>query len=111
MGTSPSASWFLKLSLFSLITINLVYSSASSTLHSFTAVSLAEHQNYTAISEFRVVNRRKLLPCSDPNPFLQISVSPDNSMSDSLYLTVAVCGVLLADSSDWVAMISPSTAE
>uniref|UniRef100_A0A2N9EWS7 Purple acid phosphatase n=1 Tax=Fagus sylvatica TaxID=28930 RepID=A0A2N9EWS7_FAGSY len=71
---------------------------------------MAEHRNYTAISEFRVINRRKLLKCPDLNPYLKISVSPDSTMSNEEYLTVTVSGVVTPSSSDWVAMISPSSS-
>lgn len=72
---------------------------------------MAEHWNYTAISDFRVLNRRKLLKCDDPNPYLKISVDPNSSLSNEEYLTVTVSGVLLPSSSDWVAMISPSSSK
>uniref|UniRef100_A0A2N9EUX1 Purple acid phosphatase n=1 Tax=Fagus sylvatica TaxID=28930 RepID=A0A2N9EUX1_FAGSY len=71
---------------------------------------MAEHRNYTAISEFRVINRRKLLKCPDLNHYLKISVSPDSTMSNEEYLTVTVSGVVTPSSSDWVAMISPSSS-
>ncbi|KAB1228219.1 putative inactive purple acid phosphatase 27 [Morella rubra] len=110
MGLS-SSSWVLKLFLFSLFA-RLGYSSTSSTssLHPIATTSFLEHFNHTAISDFRVVNRRKLLTCPDPNPYLEISASPD-SMSNSQYITVTVSGVFVPDSSDWVAMISPSTTD
>lgn len=106
-----SSSGILKLLL--LLTAILGYYSttsyAASSLHPLAARSLDEHRNYTAISDFRVVNRRKLLTCPDPNPYLRITVSPNTPMSDVEYLTVTVSGVLIPDSSDWVAMISPSS--
>ncbi|KAB1216264.1 putative inactive purple acid phosphatase 27 [Morella rubra] len=106
----PSVSLVLKLFLFSFFVL-LGYSSTcfAQSLHPIAATSFLEHYNHTTISGFRVVNRRKLLTCPDPNPYLEISASP-NSMSNSQYLTVTVTGVLQPDSSDWVAMISPSTA-
>ena len=72
---------------------------------------MAEHRNYTAISNFHVLNRRKLLKCDDPNPYLKIGVDPNSSLSNEEYLTVTVSGVLLPSSSDWVAMISPSSSK
>ncbi|KAL9370109.1 hypothetical protein Peur_041308 [Populus x canadensis] len=71
--------------------------------------STVEHQNHTAISSFRVVNRRNLIQCPDPNPFLQINVSSKNSpLSDDEYVNVTVSGVFHPSDGDWVAMISPS---
>ncbi|KAL9407226.1 hypothetical protein Peur_004198 [Populus x canadensis] len=71
--------------------------------------STVEHQNHTAISSFRVVNRRNLIQCPNPNPFLQINVSSKNSpLSDDEYVNVTVSGVFHPSDGDWVAMISPS---
>ncbi|XP_030967597.1 probable inactive purple acid phosphatase 27 [Quercus lobata] len=113
-----STPWLLK--IFFLLTIILGYSSSSSSsssssassswLHPLASISMAEHQNYTAISDFRLLNRRKLLKCDGPNPQLKISVDPNSSLSNEEYLTVTVSGVLLPSSSDWVAMISPSSS-
>ncbi|KAK4407606.1 putative inactive purple acid phosphatase 27, partial [Sesamum angolense] len=64
-------------------------------------------RNHTAISEFRVVNRRHLINCPDHNPYLQLNISSD-TLSDDEYVTVNITGVLLPSSNDWVAMISPS---
>lgn len=70
------------------------------------------HQNYTAISSFRVLNRRGLIQCPHPNPYLQINVSSENSLlSDNEYVNVTVSGVFLPSDDDWVAMISPSDSE
>ncbi|KAB1223699.1 putative inactive purple acid phosphatase 1 [Morella rubra] len=113
MDPSSSQSGILKLLLLLTTCILGLYSTtsyATSSLHPLAARSLDEHLNYTAISDFRVVNRRKLLQCPDPNPYLQITVSPNAPIADVEYLTVTVSGVLIPDSSDWVAMISPSTA-
>ncbi|KAL7113763.1 hypothetical protein ACP275_04G079700 [Erythranthe tilingii] len=67
-------------------------------------------RNHTAISEFRVLNRRYLLHCPVPNPYLQVNVSAAGGakLSDDEHVTVNITGVLLPSSSDWVAMISPS---
>ena len=74
--------------------------------------STVEHQNHTAISSFRVVNRRNLIQCPDPNPFLQINVSSENSpLSDDEYVNVTVSGVFHPSDGDWVAMISPSDSK
>ena len=110
-----STPWLLK--IFFLLTIILGYSSSSSSsassswLHPLASISMAEHRNYTAISDFRVLNRRNLLKCDDPNPHLKISVDPNSSLSNEEYLTVTVSGVLLPSSSDWVAMISTSSSK
>ncbi|XP_010999580.1 PREDICTED: probable inactive purple acid phosphatase 27 [Populus euphratica] len=71
--------------------------------------STFEHQNHTAISSFRVVNRRNLIQCPDANPYLQINVSSKNSpLSDDEYVNVTVSGVFHPSDGDWVAMLSPS---
>lgn len=73
--------------------------------------NIDEFYNYTAISDFRVINRRSLIECPDPNPFLEINISSNSSLSDEEYVTVTVSGVLLPSEHDWVAMISPSHSE
>ncbi|XVF40823.1 hypothetical protein PTKIN_Ptkin01aG0147100 [Pterospermum kingtungense] len=74
------------------------------------ATSTLVHGNYTAISDFRVVNRRSLFQCIDPNPFLQINVSSNPSLSNEEFVTVTVSGVLIPSEMDWIAMISPSSS-
>ncbi|KAL9421070.1 hypothetical protein AB3S75_038601 [Citrus x aurantiifolia] len=83
-------------------------SASSSLLHPWALNSSIEHQNYTAISPFRLLNRRFLSQCPDSNPYLQINVSKSSDLSDDEFMTVTVSGVLLPAESDWVAMISPS---
>ncbi|KAM7512382.1 hypothetical protein LguiB_011257 [Lonicera macranthoides] len=86
------------------------FSSSSPSFSSNTILgnSMAEFANYTAISDFRVLNRRSLGVCPDPNPYLQINVSSNNPLSDEQNVTVTVSGILSPSSSDWVAMVSPS---
>ncbi|CAA3006733.1 probable inactive purple acid phosphatase 27 [Olea europaea subsp. europaea] len=84
--------------------------SHSSSLPEGLAKSAAAHRNYTAISEFRVLNRKPLKDCPDLNPYLQINTSSIAKLSDDGYITVNVTGVLLPSATDWVAMISPSHA-
>ncbi|XP_028089671.1 probable inactive purple acid phosphatase 27 [Camellia sinensis] len=86
-------------------------SSSSSSLLPLIINSTHEFRNYTAISEFRVLNRRVLGQCPDPNPYLQINVSSNSDLSDDEFVTVTVSGVLVPGVSDWVAMISPSTSD
>ncbi|PSS26490.1 Inactive purple acid phosphatase 27 precursor [Actinidia chinensis var. chinensis] len=86
-------------------------SSSSQSLHPLIINSTIEFKNYTAISEFRVLNRRILDQCPDSNPYLQINVSSNSDLSDEEYVTVTVSGVLLPSDSDWVAMISPSNSD
>ncbi|XP_024042108.1 probable inactive purple acid phosphatase 1 [Citrus clementina] len=83
-------------------------SASSSLLHPWALNSSIEHQNYTAISPFRLLNRRFLSQCPDSNPYLQINVSKSSDLSDDEFVTITVSGVLLPAESDWVAMISPS---
>ncbi|KAJ9558211.1 hypothetical protein OSB04_012825 [Centaurea solstitialis] len=67
-------------------------------------------RNYTAISDFRLLNRRKLGECPNPNPYVQIQVSSTSELSDDEMVTVTVSGVVHPSKSDWVGMISPSHA-
>ncbi|RDX78945.1 hypothetical protein CR513_40697 [Mucuna pruriens] len=69
------------------------------------------HRNFTAISEFRMINRRILNDCSALNPSVKINVSSNSSLSDNEFVTVTVTGVSNPSDGDWVAMISPSTSD
>ncbi|XP_048330082.2 probable inactive purple acid phosphatase 27 [Ziziphus jujuba] len=87
-------------------------SSSSSSLHPLVMDSKSIHQNYTAISEFRVLNRRILEQCPDPNPYLKVNVTSKNSkLGDEEFVTVTVSGVLLPSERHWVGMISPSHSD
>ncbi|XP_044488172.1 probable inactive purple acid phosphatase 1 isoform X3 [Mangifera indica] len=99
---------FLKPLCFLLILLFLGF--CSSLLHPSVANSVYEHRNHTAISAFRVVNRRSLLECPNLNPYLQVNVSKTSDLADEEFVTVTVSGVLHPAHSDWVAMISPSHA-
>lgn len=80
-------------------------------LHPLIKESQAKHQNFTAVSDFRVVNRRALGDCLDLNPYQQINVSSDLKLGDEEYVTVTVTGVLFPSENDWIGMISPSHSE
>ncbi|KAK6928842.1 Calcineurin-like phosphoesterase domain, ApaH type [Dillenia turbinata] len=56
--------------------------------------------------DFRLLNRRRLTECPDPNPYLQINFSTNSQgLSDEEF---AVSGILHPSDSDRVGMISPS---
>ncbi|XP_039002235.1 probable inactive purple acid phosphatase 1 [Hibiscus syriacus] len=97
-----------KLSFILLILFLAIPSSSSFELQPPVADSTYLHLNYTAISDFRVLNRRTLIQCPDPNPYLRINVTDDADLSDDQFVTVNVGGVLVPSESDWIAMISPS---
>ncbi|OMO75881.1 hypothetical protein COLO4_25836 [Corchorus olitorius] len=98
--------------VFILVTFFLSFHcSTSFELHPLISYSTFLHENYTAISDFRMLNRRSLLTCPDPNPYLQINVTNNSDLSDDQFVTVNVSGVLLPSDSDWVAMISPSNSD
>ncbi|XP_052295906.1 probable inactive purple acid phosphatase 1 [Citrus sinensis] len=107
---TKTLTWYsYKVFVYVLFTIILFPGSASSSLlHPWALNSSIEHQNYTAISPFRLLNRRFLSQCPDSNPYLQINVSKSSDLSDDEFVTITVSGVLLPAESDWVAMISPS---
>ncbi|ONK71228.1 uncharacterized protein A4U43_C04F6200 [Asparagus officinalis] len=65
-------------------------------------------RNHTRISDFRVINRRFLANCDDPNPYLALDISTNSPLPNEANVTVTVSGVLDPDESDWIAMISPS---
>ncbi|GLT92891.1 hypothetical protein SLE2022_107030 [Rubroshorea leprosula] len=97
--------------LFPFFLAFLSSSSSSSSLHPLVLHSTFMHQNYTAISDFRVLNRRALFDCIDANPFLQISVNSSSKLSDNQFVEVTVSGVLVPSKDDWIAMISPSSSD
>ncbi|KAM5551965.1 hypothetical protein ABKV19_026704 [Rosa sericea] len=86
--------------------------SSSSSLHPLVFQSQVEHLNHTAISEFRLLNRKFLVDCPNPSPYLQISVnSSPGGLGDDEFVTVNVSGILNPSKHDWVAMISPANSD
>ena len=111
-----SSNWVFKFFFINLqiIVFYLGYSFSncfSSTLHPLIANSREEHRNYTAISDFRLINRRFLGECQDLSPYQKINVSSNVKHGDEEFVTVTVSGVLFPSEHDWVAMISPSHAK
>ncbi|KAL3814765.1 hypothetical protein ACJIZ3_016033 [Penstemon smallii] len=110
MNTNP----FIMVLRFFLVILFIIHSLSSSSwsasLPKRVVKSTLHHRDHTAISDFRVLNRRYLLNCPNPNPYIQINISPNTStqLSDDGYITVNVTGILLPSSRHWVAMISPS---
>ncbi|XP_068328483.1 probable inactive purple acid phosphatase 27 [Pyrus communis] len=97
---------------FILFLCSFASSSFSSSLHPLVFNSKVEHLNHTAISEFRVLNRRFLGDCPNPSPYLQISTNSSASgLGDEEYVSVNISGVLRPSKDDWVAMISPSHSD
>ncbi|XP_071718869.1 nucleotide pyrophosphatase/phosphodiesterase-like [Rutidosis leptorrhynchoides] len=91
--------------LFTCTVIDFV---SSSSLHMAFENSMTELGNYTALSDFRLVNRRNLKICRDAGPYVHVSASLTSDLSDEQYVMVNVTGVIKPSESDWVAMISPS---
>ncbi|KAI3697484.1 hypothetical protein L6452_30547 [Arctium lappa] len=112
MKPPQSTMWFTFF-LFSLLSFFHHASCSSETplLPTNLLDSMDGFRNYTAISDFRLLNRRKLGACLNPNPYVQIQVSSTSELSDDQMITVTVSGVLLPSKSDWVGMISPSHAD
>ncbi|XP_077219257.1 nucleotide pyrophosphatase/phosphodiesterase-like [Tasmannia lanceolata] len=73
--------------------------------------STSEFDKYTAISQFRIINRRSLIQCPDLNPYLEVNISSNSPLSDEENVEITVSGVLVPADSDWVAMISPSNSD
>lgn len=96
------------LSIFLLYVANIA---ASSSLPERLLRSTAELRNHTAVSEFRLLNRRQLIECPNANPYLKVSITSNHSLSDDEYVTVNITGVFVPSTRDWVAMISPSQSE
>lgn len=88
-------------------------SSSSSLLDLVVANTTTMHRNFTAVSNFRLINRRILKDCSASSPFVQVNVTSttNSSLSDEEFVTVTVTGVSKPSDGDWVAMISPSNSK
>ncbi|XP_050386634.1 probable inactive purple acid phosphatase 27 [Argentina anserina] len=111
MGSS-STCWFLKPVFVVFVILFLGSCASSSSLHPLVFQSQLEHLNHTAISDFRVLNRRSFGNCPHPSPYLQISINSSSAgLGDDEFVTVNVTGVLKPSKDDWVAMISPSNAD
>lgn len=116
LGSYCSTCWVFKFVfvLFGLLFLGsfVSASSSSSSLHPLVFQSQLDHLNHTAISEFRLINRKFLGYCPNPSPYLKISVnSSSGGLGNEEFVTVHVSGVLKPSKNDWVAMISPSNSE
>ncbi|KAK7263945.1 hypothetical protein RJT34_31544 [Clitoria ternatea] len=69
------------------------------------------HRNFTAVSQFRLINRQILKDCSASNPFLTLNVTSNSPLSDDTFITVTATAVSNPSDGDWVAMISPSDSD
>ncbi|KAE8648458.1 hypothetical protein Csa_008180, partial [Cucumis sativus] len=96
--------------LLSLLQFSLL--SSSSTLHPLAAHSANLHRNYTAISDFRLLNRRTFFSCpTNRNFFINIDViSKSNSLLNEEFVNVTVGGITNPSKDHWIAMITPSNA-
>lgn len=87
-------------------------SSSSSSLHPLAASSAKLHRNYTAISNFRLLNRRKLITCPDLNSFIQLEViSNSKNLLNEEFINVTISGIPTPSEDHWVAIITPSNAK
>ncbi|KAI3697485.1 hypothetical protein L6452_30548 [Arctium lappa] len=94
-----------------LFTSAILVFGVSSLLHKALENSTTEFGNHTALSDFRLLNRRSLITCPNSGPYVRVKVSPISELSDEQYVTVSISGVLNPSGSDWVAMISPSHSD
>ncbi|KAE8648459.1 nucleotide pyrophosphatase/phosphodiesterase-like [Cucumis sativus] len=89
------------------------YSSSSSSLHPLVVDSEKFHLNSTAISDFRLLNRRSLISCPiNLNPYIKLEVisKSKDGLLDEEFLDVVVSGVSIPSIDHWVALITPSNA-
>ncbi|XP_068659967.1 probable inactive purple acid phosphatase 27 isoform X2 [Aristolochia californica] len=68
--------------------------------------SRSQFDNFTAISDFRILNRRSLLPCPNSSPYLELNISSSSALADEEYLTVTASGIQHPSELEWIAMIS-----
>ncbi|CAK9311463.1 unnamed protein product [Citrullus colocynthis] len=102
---------FISKLFFLLLFFFLSRSSSSSSLHPLAASSAKLHRNYTAISNFRLLNRRKLITCPDLNSFIQLEViSNSKNLLNEEFINVTISGIPTPSEDHWVAIITPSNA-
>ncbi|KAL9662943.1 hypothetical protein QQ045_027778 [Rhodiola kirilowii] len=90
----------------------LVYSSAAAAHFDAVVInSTLELANYTTISDFRVINRRKLSNCLTLNRHITITVTPVSSLPNDGVVTVKVTGIMFPSKHDWVGMVTSSNAD
>ncbi|KAJ9558212.1 hypothetical protein OSB04_012826 [Centaurea solstitialis] len=94
-----------------LFSYALLVFDVSCSLHKALENSTTEFGNHTALSDFRLLNRRSLITCPGSGPYVRIEVGQISQLSDEQYVTVSISGVLNPSKSDWVAMISPSHSD
>ncbi|XP_042480536.1 probable inactive purple acid phosphatase 27 [Macadamia integrifolia] len=105
---------FLSLSLSLFFFVGLSSSSSSATSVQFINSTSKLHGHN--ISDFKVLNRKRLLECSDQNQNqnhqnIQISVTSKSGsglLVNDDYVKVTVTGVSNPSGKDWIAMITPS---
>ncbi|XP_061353586.1 probable inactive purple acid phosphatase 27 [Gastrolobium bilobum] len=112
-STMESCNWVLK--HVSILLVFFLSSSTSATptsslLNHVIANTTALHRNFTAVSDFRMINRRILKDCSASMSSVKVNVTSNSSLSDDEFVTVTVTGVSNPSDGDWVAMISPSNS-
>lgn len=109
-----SSNWVLKhvfiLLFFFLSNPSMSSTFPSSTLDLTVTHTKALHQNFTALSDFRLINRRILNDCSHLSPYLKLNITSNSKLLDEEFVTVTVTGVSKPRDGDWVAMISPSNS-
>ncbi|KAG6630331.1 hypothetical protein CIPAW_13G010400 [Carya illinoinensis] len=104
---NSSCSWVFKTSILLIFFLSSSSPCFSWFLPPSIVNSTKQHRHHTFISDFRVLTRRILSECPDPNPFLQINVTPNSNLADEENVTVTVSGVFVPQKDDWVAMITP----
>ncbi|XP_038688892.1 probable inactive purple acid phosphatase 27 [Tripterygium wilfordii] len=82
---------------------------SASSCHPLIKDSISKHWNHTAISDFRIVNRRILSACLNSNPNIQIIIDSNKKLSDDGFVKVRVSGIANPSENEWIALMSPST--
>ncbi|CAK8575676.1 unnamed protein product [Lathyrus sativus] len=107
------SNWILKhvsILLILFLTPSMSSTISSSTLDLIVTQTKTVHKNFTAVSDFRLINRRILKDGSIINPYVKLIINKNSSLSNDQFVTVTVTGVSKPRDGDWVAMISPSNS-
>ncbi|GMH02520.1 hypothetical protein Nepgr_004359 [Nepenthes gracilis] len=102
---------YLQVLIITILVLSLTSSSYSHRLYPHGHEYKIEDYDHTMISDFRLINRMSLIKCPIESPYIQINTSATSALPNEGNITVTVSGVLHPATGDWVAMVSPSTAD
>ncbi|KAJ7562764.1 hypothetical protein O6H91_03G083700 [Diphasiastrum complanatum] len=112
--TTSSFSIFLMALLPVLLVSSLaILSDATSLINFAKRATISSHENLGKPmflnTRFNTINRRHILSCPDPNPFLAMSLDNAGTLADIQEVTLTVSGVLAPSDTDWIGVFSAAS--